>query len=461
MTAAVDTNMYTPVDTVAAVVAEARDGFTMRVREYGMNSAAELEMRAAEIRRIRSLVADNADVLIEGWRRDTGVHATFGKRVLDGCLTSCDYLLENMVAFSKGVALGEHTGGACHTLLQPRGVVLVFQTWNFALPLAIKPLVTAIAAGNNVVLKLSEVAEHFNAVFLPLLQRCLGPDFVRVIYGAADIATEVLRCPFDLIFYTGNTVVGKIVMTAAAKNLTPCVLELGGKNPVVVTASANIKTAARKIIDGRMKNAGQFCVAPDYVFVDEGVKDELVAALVDAVNEFFTVDPKASSSYANIINERHTRRIQDLLSGRHGGTVACGGTVDVAKRYIAPTVIIDPDRNSTLMEDEIFGPVLSVVGVDSIDDAISEINARPPPLALYIFAGNDGEVQQVISRTQSGGVCVNDVIKQMLNETLPFGGVGSSGMGNYHGFYGFRQFSHERALMQFSHKHTGSGFPPY
>ena len=370
--------------------------------------------------------------------------------------------LENLDAWRAPVPHKSITpNDTCQVRYQPRGVVLIIGTWNFPNPLVLKPLASAIAAGNTVLLKLSEVCPNVSATHAELLQKYLGPDIVRIVKGGVPQATEVLRQKFDMIFYTGNTAVGKVVMRAAAEHLTPCVLELGGKNPVVVARDADINIAARKIVDGRLKNVGQFCVAPDHVFVEEPVAKELASAMVAAVREFYTEDPKTSASFSRIISERHAARIAGLLNDEHGGDILVGGKYDIADRYVDPTIVYNPDDASRVMNEEIFGPILPVKTVASISDAIERINKRPRSLALYVFTSNDETAQRIVNSTFSGGACVNDVIVHMLNTVLPFGGNGESGMGSYHGVYGFRSFSHEKAVMHVAHGSDRAGYPPF
>jgi aldehyde dehydrogenase (NAD+) len=252
-------------------------------------------------------------------------------------------------------------------------------------------------------------------------------------------------------------------MAAAAAHLTPTILELGGKNPAIVTRDANISVAAKKIVDGRFKNAGQFCVAPDYVLCDENVLDEFLKCVQRAVTTFFGKNPQDSESFGRIVSERHCKRLAALISDpTRGGKVLMGGDVNISQRYVSPTVILNPSVKSKVMTQEIFGPVLPVLSVKSADDAMEFVNDRHSPLALYVFSRSSSTCNHVVNGTRSGGVCVNDVIVHMLNETLPFGGFGESGMGNYHGIYGFRAFSHERAVMIVDPSHDDlSRYPPY
>ncbi len=272
---------------------------------------------------------------------------------------------------------------------------------------------------------------------------------------------KLLEQRWDHIFFTGSTAVGKVVAKAAAEHLTPTVLELGGKSPAIVTPEADIKVAAHRLAWGKFLNAGQTCIAPDYVLVDRARKDELVDALVGAIGEFYGDDPGNSPDFTQMVNERHLQRLQGLLDS-HGGTVATGGTVDSATRRIAPTVIVDPDPDAPVMQEEIFGPVLPVLAVDSVEEAVAFVNGRPKPLALYVFSGDKSETETIVERTSSGGVCVNHTLFHITPPTMPFGGVGDSGMGRYHGRSGFEEFSNMKPIMAKPTKPDISFiYPPY
>jgi aldehyde dehydrogenase (NAD+) len=330
---------------------------------------------------------------------------------------------------------------------EPRGVVLVIAPWNYPVQLLIEPLAAALAAGNCVVAKPSELAPSCSAALARLLPLYLDPEAVVVVEGGVADTTALLAERWDHIFFTGSTAVGRVVAAAAARHLTPTVLELGGKSPTYVHASANLDVAARRIAWGKFLNAGQTCIAPDYVLVDEEVKDELVAKLAAQITEFYGTDPQVSDSFGRIVNERHLRRLEGLLAAG-AGTIAAGGQVDAGAGYVAPTITVEPALDSAVMQEEIFGPILPVVGVANSRAATAFITARPKPLALYVFAGRGDVIDEVIGATSSGGVCVNQTIMHLLPSTLPFGGVGDSGMGSYHGRAGFDVFSHRKSVLK-------------
>jgi aldehyde dehydrogenase (NAD+) len=272
-------------------------------------------------------------------------------------------------------------------------------------------------------------------------------DAVTVVEGGVDDTTALLAERWDHIFFTGSTNVGRVVAQAAAKHLTPTVLELGGKSPTYVHASADLDVAARRIAWGKFMNAGQTCIAPDYVLADRSVRDALVDKLADQIGQFYGADPQTSTSFGRIVNDRHLSRLKGLLD-RGAGTVTTGGTIDETQRYVAPTVTVDPPLDSPVMQEEIFGPILPVLAVDGPDEATAFITSRPKPLALYVFAGNDAAIDTVVDGTSSGGVCINQTLMHLLPSDLPFGGVGDSGMGSYHGKTGFDVFSHQKSVLR-------------
>jgi len=330
---------------------------------------------------------------------------------------------------------------------EPLGVALVIAPWNYPIQLLVEPIGAALAAGNCVLAKPSEVAPACSAALARLLPRYVDPEAVTVVEGGVAETTALLAERWDHIFFTGSTAVGHVVAEAAAKHLTPTVLELGGKSPTYVHASADLVVAARRIVWGKFFNAGQTCIAPDYVLVDHQIKDALVAQLVSQIGASYGLDPKSSTSFGRIVSSRHLDRLHGLLEAG-AGTVATGGHIDAATRYVAPTVTVDPSPDSALMLEEIFGPILPVLGVDGPSEAKAFIGARPKPLALYVFAQRDDVIDDVVATTSSGGVCVNQTLMHLLPPDLPFGGVGDSGMGAYHGKTGFDVFSHRKSVLR-------------
>jgi aldehyde dehydrogenase (NAD+) len=330
---------------------------------------------------------------------------------------------------------------------EPLGVALVIAPWNYPIQLLVEPAAAALAAGNCVLAKPSELAPACSAALARLLPQHVDPDAVVVVEGGVAETTALLAERWDHIFFTGSTAVGRVVAEAAAKHLTPTVLELGGKSPTYVHHSADLEVAARRIAWGKFLNAGQTCIAPDYVLVDRQVQDAFVDQLSKQVTAFYGADPKASQSFGRIINDRHVARLQGLLD-EGAGTVATGGQVDVGERYVAPTITVEPNTDSPVMQEEIFGPILPVLGVDGPTGATAFVAARPKPLALYVFAQEDSVIDDVVATTSSGGVCVNQTLMHIVPADLPFGGVGDSGMGSYHGKSGFDVFSHHKSVLR-------------
>jgi aldehyde dehydrogenase (NAD+) len=342
---------------------------------------------------------------------------------------------------------------------EPLGTALVIAPWNYPVQLTISPLAAALAAGNTVALKPSELSPATSDLITVELPKFLDADAVTIFNGGPELAGALLEQRFDHIFFTGSTNIGRIVAEAAAQHLTPVTLELGGKSPVIVDDSANIEVTARRIAWGKWLNAGQTCVAPDYVLVSDARRDELVDAIAAAFETFGDGDIAASSDFGRIVTARHFDRLVSLLDGQEP---AFGGDSDRDSRYFSPTIVVDPSPDSALMSEEIFGPILPVLTIDSLATALDFVRTRPKPLALYVFT-EDGEIaDQVIEHTSSGGVCVNQVLMHITPPNLPFGGVGESGMGTYHGRSGFETFSHLKSVMRKGTRPDPSlMYPPY
>jgi aldehyde dehydrogenase (NAD+) len=341
-------------------------------------------------------------------------------------------------------------------------VVLVLAPWNYPFHLLTLPLAYALAAGNTAVVKPSELAPATSSVLARLLPQYLDDQAVAVAEGGPAVATSLLEQRWDHIFYTGGGRVGRIVMEAASRHLTPVTLELGGKSPALVDASADLEVAARRIVWGKFVNAGQTCVAPDHVLVDRRVGDELVGLLGQAVRQFYGDDPRSSPDYGRIVNDAHFERLQGLLAASPHAEVVTGGDAEPATRYLAPTVVTGVRPDDPLSTEEIFGPILPVVAYDGLDDAIARVNTGDRPLALYVFAEDRRVSDRVVAETSSGGVCVNATLVHLGVFDLPFGGVGASGMGAYHGRAGFDTFSHRKGVLERSTRFDPSlAYPPY
>ncbi|XP_069660393.1 aldehyde dehydrogenase family 3 member B1-like isoform X4 [Haliaeetus albicilla] len=326
----------------------------------------------------------------------------------------------------------------------PYGVVLIIGPWNYPINLLLVPLIGAIAAGNCVVMKPSEITRNVERLVAETLPRYLDEDCFAVVTAGVEETTRLLENKFDYIFFTGSSSVGRIVMTAAAKHLTPVTLELGGKNPCYVSDSCDVQNVARRVAWGRFFNAGQTCVAPDYVLCSAEMQEKLLPALREVITEFYGPNPRESPDFGRIVGDRQFQRVQALL---HSGHTAIGGQTDAEERYIAPTVLVEVQQDDPVMQEEIFGPILPILTVASVDDAIAFINARERPLVLYVFSSRKEVVKRVLERTSSGGFCANDTIMHMTIPSLPFGGIGQSGLGRYHGRSSFETFSHQRSAL--------------
>ena len=445
----------TPVGAIAGLVAAARaayDGGRTKPLAWRLDVLGSL--RAALVDReadlLEALRVDLGKPTFEAWTADIG----FG-------ISEIDHAVAHLRSWTKSRRVRTpltFKPGTSKLVPEPLGVVTVIAPWNYPVQLALQPLAAAVGAGNAVVVKPSELAPASAAVIADIVTR-LGEPALQVVQGGVAETTELLAQRVDHIFYTGNGRVARVVMAAAAEHLTPVTLELGGKSPAIVTADANLDVAAKRIVWGKFLNAGQTCIAPDYVLVDRKVHDGLVERMVAAVDEFYGDDPQKSADYARIVNSSQFHRLEKLLDS---GTAATGGVTDEDDRYIAPTILTGVERDAPAMQDEIFGPVLPVLPTDGVDDAVAFVNEHDKPLALYVFSERDDEADAVLDRTSSGGACVNGTIFHVSNPELPFGGVGPSGMGAYHGRFGFETFSHLRAVHERSTKLDPSMmYPPF
>jgi len=327
---------------------------------------------------------------------------------------------------------------------EPYGVALIMGPWNYPLQLLLLPLVGAVAAGNCIVLKPSEFAPHTAAAIAKLIGLTFPEEYIAVVQGEREVAEGLLRERFDCIFFTGSTNVGRAVMTAAARHLTPVTLELGGKCSCLVCADAPPDIAARRIAWGKFMNAGQTCVAPDFALVDRRLHSALVAALKRAIHQFYGDDPQKSADYGRIINRKHLDRLTGYLSS---GQIAHGGQHEAGDLYLAPTIMTGAAMDAPVMQEEIFGPILPVLEFDKLDDALAMLRDRPTPLALYLFTKDRATQERVLAATRSGGVCLNDTVTHMIGKDLPFGGLDDSGLGAYHGQASFDCFTHRRSVL--------------
>lgn len=329
---------------------------------------------------------------------------------------------------------------------EPLGVVLIIAPWNYPLQLTLSPLVGALAAGNCAILKPSEVTPHTSDLLGQLIPKYFDPDHVQVVQGGVEVSQDLLsQKNFDHIFFTGSSRVGQIVMKSAAENLIPVTLELGGKSPCVVTAEADVELAARRIVWGKFYNAGQTCVAPDYVLVEESIRDQFLKSFKRQVQEQLGVDPSLSKDYARLVSTSHLKQLESLLKDHQN---VWGGIVKANENYLSPTLVLDPPLDSKLMSEEIFGPILPVINFKKWDEALKFVRIRPKPLAAYLFSSSQSQQKDFLLQISAGGICLNDVLLHLGNPYLPFGGVGPSGMGRYHGQWSFLAMSHLKSVMK-------------
>lgn len=422
-----------------------------------------LAWRKTQLEAVKALFTDHHDELCDALWKDLRRNVNDADLMdVNYCAKEAAYALEHVESWMK--PLHEpmpvvFEPGYIRVHRDPLGVALIIGAWNEPLMLLFGPLVAALAAGNTAVLKPSEVAAHCASAVARLVPKYFDPRIVAVVEGAVPETTALLAQQWDMIFFTGSPSVGKIVHQAAANNLTPCVLELGGKNPTIVHSSANLKVAARRIAYGRFANSGHICTAPDHVLVWPQVKDEFVQHMKDTIREFYGDDPKQSPDYGRVINRRNFDRLAALLGS---GTAVAGGQTDPDELYIAPTVLVDVAVDSPIMQEEVFGPILPVLEIESIDAVIQWIIDRPSPLGVYIFAEDDDVVNEILAFTRSGDAEVNDCAIHPLFPELPFGGVGNSGMGKYHGRWGFEAFTNARGVLHHSTAiDPGVRYPPY
>ncbi|XP_048413208.2 aldehyde dehydrogenase family 3 member A2-like isoform X2 [Stegostoma tigrinum] len=415
---------------------------------YNQGKSRPLEFRIQQLKALERMINEKKEELSVALEKD--LHkSVFDVEIFElaGILNEISLAITKLPEWTAPEYVSKSTMTLMDTVYihrEPLGVVLIVGAWNYPLALIVQPLIGAIAAGNAAVLKPSEVSENTAQLLGDLLPQYLDKDLYPVVNGGVEETTEVLKQQFDHILYTGSTNVGRIVMEAAAKHLTPVTLELGGKSPCYIDGDCDLDVACRRIAWGRYTNCGQTCIAPDYILCNQRIQDEVVKKIGSAVSEFYGADPQKSPDYGRIVNQRHFQRLMSLLEGEN---VMFGGQSDEKDLYIAPTIVTDVDPNSRIMQEEIFGPLLPILTVSSAEEAIDFINKRDKPLALYVFSHNKNLIKRIIAETSSGGVTANDCMIHYSVDTLPFGGVGKSGTGAYHGKFSFETFSHRRACV--------------
>lgn len=432
-----------------------------RLFESHAATALKLRQSTAAERRLKltkllDAILERKDAISDATHRDLGKHPTETNltEVLP-LVGEAKHAIANLKRWMKPHRINPTIaalGTTSRVIYQPKGRCLIISPWNYPLSLALGPLVSAVAAGNTAILKPSEFTPYTNRVVKDIIGAVFAADEVAVVEGAAEAATVLLSLPFDHIFFTGSPSVGKKVMAAAALHLASVTLELGGKSPVIVDVTADLRSAAQHIIWGKLVNAGQTCIAPDYVYVHRDVADRFVDLCRSTIAERYGQSDaaiKSSPDFPRMIHRRHAERVAGLIDEavQSGSQIVCGGASDADSRYVAPTLLRDVPPDAKIRREEIFGPVLPILTFDSLDAVIAEINAGPKPLALYAWTKSDLTVQALKTNTSSGSLCVNLCLQQFAQHNLPFGGVNTSGIGNAHGFFGFKAFSHERAVM--------------
>ena len=428
---------------------------------FNSQKTKNIKFRKRALQKLKEAILKNEDLMYEAIYKD------FGKSKFDTFTTEISFVLKEIEFYLKNLnSLSSpkkvrtnlaNQLGSSKIYSEPLGNTLVIGAWNYPYQLSLSPLIAAVAAGNTCILKPSEVAENSMKAMAKIINENFPREYLFAVEGGVEEITGILELKFDKIFFTGSTKVGKIVYEAAAKNLTPVTLELGGKSPAIVAASANLEVAARRIVWGKFLNAGQTCVAPDYILVDERVKDSLVTSLKKYIQKFsYNAD---SEQYTQIINEKNFERLIKMIDPEN---VFYGGNFDARKRFIEPTILQNVTWEDSVMQEEIFGPILPVLTYKNFNEALLQISKHEKPLAAYLFTNNSEEKDLFTTRISFGGGCINDVVMHLSNDHLPFGGVGNSGIGNYHGKFGFDTFSHQKAILERATRgEPDLKYPPY
>jgi len=430
---------------------------------FSTGKTKSYDFRVEQLHKLLDVIQENDQLILDAVYADLRKPAieAYGSEILI-TLSEIKYTLKHLKTWMKPVRVGTPitlfpSSSSIH--VEPLGIVLIVSPWNYPFSLIIQPLIGAIAAGNCAILKPSEHTPHTSSAIAKIINNNFDPSFITVIEGGIETNQALLEEKFDHIFFTGGTAIGKIVMEAAAKHLTPVTLELGGKSPCIVEPECDLDITAKRIIWGKFYNAGQTCVAPDYLLIQKSIKPILIEKLVACVKTFFGDNPQASPDLARIVNDRQFDRLVSLLGE---GKILIGGQTDKSDRFIAPTLIDQISANAKIMEEEIFGPILPILEYDQLDEAIAFINDRPKPLALYLFSKNQQIQKRITQEVAFGGSCFNDTIMHLSNPELPFGGVGNSGIGSYHGKASFDTFSHRKSILKNSFRFDLKWrYPPY
>jgi aldehyde dehydrogenase (NAD+) len=422
-----------------------------------------IDFRLKQLATLKKAVQDYEQEWMDALRKDLGksVFEAYGSEV-GFVLDSISFFMKNLKGWAKVKKVKTplvHAGSKSKIYSEPYGTVLIIGPFNYPAQLVLEPLVGAVAAGNCVVIKPSEFTPTVSGVLTKMIGQYFNKEYISVVEGGREETSALIHAPFDYIFFTGSVEVGKIVMQAAAKRLVPVTLELGGKSPCIVDRDANIEVAAQRIIWGKFMNAGPTCVAPDYIIAHADIKEKIVKTMAKTIKAFYGENPHESKDYGRVVNERQFDRIVSLMDT---DKVVTGGSFMREELYMEPTVMDNVTWDDRVMQEEIFGPILPVLEYRGLRDALKQINDRPKPLALYVFTENKEVEEQVIQGASYGGGCVNDTVTHLTNPYLPFGGVGTSGIGSYHGKNSFETFSHKKSVMKKSTKINFSFlYPPY
>lgn len=414
---------------------------------FATQQTKSLAFRKMYLEKLKNLIISNENILYEAINKDFGKSKfdTFTTE-LSFILNDINYYIKNLKSLSKPKKVSTNLVnqlGSSRIYADPLGCVLVIGAWNYPYQLSLSPIIAAMAAGNCCILKPSEIAENTMKAMASIINENFPCEYLYVYEGGIDEATALLQLKFDKIFFTGSTKVGKIVYKAAAEHLTPVTLELGGKSPAIVTKNANLEIAAKRIVWGKFLNAGQTCVAPDYLLVEETIQEQFLEMIRKYIRQFkYDQD---SEQYTRIINQRNFQRLVRLIDKEK---IYSGGHFDEEKLYIEPTILNHINWNDEIMQEEIFGPLLPVISFQSYNAALNAVLELEKPLAAYLFTNDSEEKESFTRKLSFGGGCINDTVMYLSNDHLPFGGVGSSGIGNYHGKYGFEAFSHQKAVLE-------------
>jgi aldehyde dehydrogenase (NAD+) len=430
---------------------------------FNTGQTKDAEFRKAQLDVLQNAIRENRQKILTALQQD------LSKSAYEGYLTEVGIVLDeirfvkkHLLKWAKARRVRTHLfqfPGSSYIYAEPYGVSLIISPWNYPFQLVVGPLIGSIAAGNCSIVKPSEYASHTARIFNEIISKNFNPGYIAVVEGQAETSQALLDEDFDYIFFTGSVSVGKIVMQAAARHLTPVTLELGGKSPCIVDRDVDLTVTARRIVSGKFINAGQTCIAPDYLLVHQEIKSALLERIDFFIRRFYGANPQLSPDYPRIVNEKHFLRLTELMQA---GKVLTGGQSDRQSLFIAPTILDDIAWDDPIMQEEIFGPILPVLAYDNLSQAISRVKELPKPLAFYYFSNNRQNGEKIIRDNSFGGGCINDTLLHFANPHLPFGGIGSSGIGSYHGKKSFETFSHQKSILKRSFRLDAPlRYPPY